>query len=206
MPGKFKGKYRIDSARLRNWDYGWNAPYYVTIKTKNRKCFFGEIKNEEMFHTEIGHIANQYWLEIPKHFPFVELDEFIVMPNHIHGILIINKQDGGGIYDYNHGQIVETQNFVSLQQQFDHDHDHNPTHIVPSKNKFGPQSQNLGSIMRGFKSAVKTYSTTNNIEFKWQSRFHDHIIRNDLEFKRIANYIRNNPANWGKEKPIKKGK
>lgn len=88
---KYAGKYRIESARKSNWDYGSNAPYFVTICTKNREHFFGEIVNNEMNLSEIGIAANNCWLSIPEHFPFVELAEFIVMPNHVHGIIIINK-------------------------------------------------------------------------------------------------------------------
>jgi putative transposase len=89
MPEKFKNKYRIPSARLQNWDYGWNASYFLTICTQNRQCFFGDITNAEMELSEIGEIAHKYWNEIPAHFPFVKLDAFVVMPNHVHGIIII---------------------------------------------------------------------------------------------------------------------
>ena len=68
------------------------------------------------------------------------------------------------------------------------------------KNTFGPQSKNLGAIVRGFKSAVKKYATINNIEFAWQPNYHDHIIRNKEEFYRIRNYIRNNPKNWKEDR------
>ena len=91
MKGKFQNKYRIESTRLQKWDYGWNASYFITICTKKRKHYFGEIQNGEMLLSEIGIIAQKYWYEIPEHFPFVILDEFKVMPNHIHGIITINK-------------------------------------------------------------------------------------------------------------------
>lgn len=104
---KFKGKYRIPSARLQTWDYGRNAFYFITICTKNREHYFGEIANGQMILSEIGLLANKYWNEIPEHFPFVILDAFVVMPNHVHGIIIIDKAD-------NDGRYVETQNFASL--------------------------------------------------------------------------------------------
>ena len=93
MTEKFQNKYRIKTTRLQNWDYGSNAAYFVTICTQNREYYFGEIINGVMQLSEIGLLANKYWLEIPEHFPFVELDEFVVMPNHVHGIIIINKSD-----------------------------------------------------------------------------------------------------------------
>jgi len=165
MSKKFRNKYKIESARLKNWDYGSNAAYFVTICTKNRVCFFGDVVNTEMKLSRIGQMAHQCWLEIPEHFPFVVLDEFVIMPNHVHGIIIIDKPGGG--------------NDQSL-----------------SNNKFGPQSQNLASIIRGFKIGVTKYANEINAVFSWQPRFHDHIIRNDKSFQNIRNYIRNNPKKW----------
>lgn len=91
MLDKFKGKYRIKSTRLQNWDYSWDALYYITICTQRKEFYFGDIAKGEMVLSAIGKIAKRYWYEIPKHYPFVELEEFVVMPNHIHGILIINN-------------------------------------------------------------------------------------------------------------------
>ena len=86
MPDKFQGKYRIASARLQSWDYGANGAYFITICTKNRKYFFGEIENHQMILNDIGKLAEKYWIEIPAHFTFIELGEFVIMPNHTHGI------------------------------------------------------------------------------------------------------------------------
>ena len=116
---------------------------------------------------DIGKIALKYWQQIPKHFPFVLLDEYIIMPNHIHGILVIDKP-------------VETQNFASLR----------------NGNKFGPQSRNLASIIRGSKIGVKKWAITHNFDFFWQPRYYDHIIRNEESLNRIRQYIRQNPLKW----------
>jgi len=128
--------------------------------------------------SEIGDMTNKYCLEIPQHFPFVELDVFAVMPNHVHGIIIINKP--------NNERDVKTQNFASLQSK--------------SGNKFGPQSKNLASIIRGFKIGVTKNARKIYPDFVWQTRFHDHIIRNDESFHRIQQYILSNPQNWTKDK------
>lgn len=104
-----------------------------------------------MVLSAVGHIANSCWYEIPNHFPFVELDGYVIMPNHVHGIVIINKSDDG--------HNVETQDFASL----------------PPKNQFGPQSKNLASIVRGFKIGVTKNARKLDPCFAWQSRFHDHI-------------------------------
>lgn len=90
MSAKFQNKYRIDSTRLQNWDYGSNGKYFITICTCVMKHFFGKIANEKMLRNEIGELADGYCHKIPNHFPYVHLDEFIVMPNHIHGILVID--------------------------------------------------------------------------------------------------------------------
>jgi len=91
MSDKFQNKYLISSARLKNWDYGSNAIYFVTICTQNREHYFGEIANGKMQLSETGKIAQRFWFEIPNHFPFVKLGEFVVMPNHLHGIIIIDR-------------------------------------------------------------------------------------------------------------------
>ena len=204
MPDKYQNKYRIPSARLQGYDYGQNGAYFITICTKNRIHYFGEIissfdserqnvafdseRQNVAFDSEtqnvasdsetqnvasvqatpIGVIANEYWQKISEHFSFVLLDEFVVMPNHVHGILVISK---------------ETHDDASLQG-------------IGYTNKFGPQSGNISSVIRGYKAAVKSFATTNKIEFAWQSRFYDRIIRDEEEMKRIRKYIVENPDNW----------
>jgi putative transposase len=184
---KFKGKYRGGTVRLAKWDYAATAWYFVTICTQNRKHFFGEIivepqsiepqsiepqsiepQNIEpqsiavLQATELGNAALECWNAIPDYFPFVVLDAFIVMPNHVHGLLYFDK----------------------------------PDHEFQAGNKFGPQSQNLASVMRGYKTGVTKVARYNNIEFDWQAGFHEHIVRNQDEFDRIQNYIINNPQKW----------
>ena len=208
MTDRYKEKYRMPSARLQGYDYGQNGACFITICTKNRIHFFGEIISSSGFETQdigsgfetqdigsgfetqdigsgfetqdiaslqptpIGIIANEYWQKIPEHFPFVILDEFVVMPDHVHGILIISK---------------ETHDDASLQG----------TGYV---NTFGPQSGNISSVIRGYKAGVKSFATTNKIEFGWQPRFYDRIIRDADEMKRIRKYIIENPGNWFKDK------
>ncbi len=170
--GKFKNKYRIASARWATWDYSSNAAYFITICVANRAHDFGQIQNGKMKFTSLGKSAQECWHEIPNHFPFVELDEFVVMPNHVHGVVIIDKSIPAA---------VETQNFASLP------------------NRFGPQSQNLASIVRGYKIGVTKFARQNNIPFTWQARYHDRVIRNAAEHERINAYILANPQNWGND-------
>ncbi len=110
---KYNNKYPIPSARLQSWDYGSNGAYFITICTKNRKHFFGEISGGEMHLNELGKLAEKYWIEIPQHFTFIELGEFVVMPNHMHGILIIDKTDDANIDLPN----VETRLIASLREK-----------------------------------------------------------------------------------------
>ena len=106
------------------------------------------------------------------------------MPDHIHGIIIINKTDDA--------RIVDTENFAHLQQPV--------ASGEITNNKFGPQSKNLASIVRGYKIGVIKNGRLINPDLGWQSRYHDHIIRNETEYQRISNYIITNPENWGKNK------
>lgn len=175
---KFKNKYRIESNRLKGWDYGSNALYFITICCKNRDCFFGIVNDGKMKLSAIGHIANSCFYEIPNHFPFVVLHNHVIMPNHIHGIIEIAKSNDVLVDDT---LAVETQNIASLQ---------------PYKNKFGPQSKNLASIIRGYKTGVTTNARKINPDFAWQPNYHDHIIRNEKSYQNISNYIIENPLKW----------
>ena len=91
----YKNKFRIASTRLINWDYKTPWWYFVTINTNNHQEYFGAVKNGKVIINDIGKIVNEYWLEIPKHYTSVELDYFVIMPNHIHGIIIINNVETG---------------------------------------------------------------------------------------------------------------
>ncbi len=189
---KFQNKYRIPSTRAPFWNYGWNASYFVTICTYNPDCYFGDIVEGEIMLSDIGEIAEECWLKIPDHFPFVKLGAFIIMPNHVHGIIIIDKHDDELNGNGNENANVETQNFASLQQQ--------PLFKPSPLNKFGPQSKNLPSIIRGFKIGVTKNARIINNSFRWQTRYHDHIIRDDNSFNNIQEYINSNPHNWHKDK------
>ena len=178
---KYKDKKQY---RYKGYDYSKDGLYFVTICTKDRELYFGDIINEKMRLSRIGRAVERFWLEIPKHFPFVELDEFVIMPNHIHGIIEIARDaEIQNVGTQNVGtQNVGTQNFVFLQEEY--------------QNKLGPQSKNLSSIIRGFKIGVKKFCTNNNVIFAWQSRFYDRIIRNEKELNNIRQYIIDNPLKW----------
>jgi REP element-mobilizing transposase RayT len=170
MDGFYQDKYRIAPARLANWDYGSPGLYFITICTQNRQPYFGHIESRTpeascsatLLATEVGRAAIDYWQEIPAHFPFIELDAFVLMPDHLHGVLLINK----------------------------------PLYTVWKPNTFGPQSQNLASVIRGYKAAVKKYANLNNQDFGWQPRYYDRVVRSENELNQIRLYIAENPDRW----------
>lgn len=206
MTDKFQNKYRIPSARLQNWDYRWAGAYFITICTQNREHYFGEIENGEMQLSPIGVIANVMWHEIKNHSKTIELDAFVVMPNHVHGILILNgnySENGNngnnenGVDGINDVDDVETLHATSLPQS-------TPPTSQPTTNEFmasiSPKSNSVSSIIRSYKSAVAKHAHRLGYEFEWQTRFHDHIIRDDNAFKTIQTYINENPIKWGDDK------
>jgi putative transposase len=184
---KYQNKYRIPSARLQNWDYGWNSHYFVTICTQNRECNFGEIVDGKMQLSVIGEMAQKYWMEIPEHFPFVTFDAFVVMPNHVHGIVVIDKPD-----NY---RSVETLHATSLPP--------NPTTPSPKNEKMAsisPKPGSLSTIIRSYKSVVTKNARHIHADFAWQPRFHDHIIRTNESYQNIKTYINENPVKWDEDK------
>ncbi|MDI9320647.1 MAG: hypothetical protein QM530_09265 [Phycisphaerales bacterium] len=193
MAQLFNNKYRIPSARLQNWNYANEAMYFVTICTQNRGNYFGKIVDTILQPTEIGKIAYSEWYNSIKMRPDMnlELGEFVVMPNHIHGIIIIGANEYNSTLDTQRSDRKDAMHCVSTNAN---------ANDTEYKNQFAPQSKNLSSIIRGYKSAVTTYARKNGIEFDWQSRFHDHIIRSMDDYHRISNYIINNPTKWQEDK------
>lgn len=176
---KFQNKYRISSARLPQWDYGWSGAYFVTVCTLNREHYFGEITNDIMNLSPIGVIADILWHEITNHNDNVELGAFVVMPNHIHGILVL----GGKNVPVMDNVTVETRHALSLQS--------------PAQKRFRNQGKNtVSSIVGGYKSAVTKHARRLGYRFAWQSRFHDHVIRDEQSYQRINDYIITNPQKW----------
>jgi len=228
MEDTYQNKYRISSARLPGWNYGWNASYFVTICTKDRENFFGKIVDDEMILSESGVIADVMWYEIKNHAKNVELGDFIVMPNHVHGIIILNEQnpeqktvtqimDGPPVEtrhalspDKTNDPSIETRHALSLQaKQSPQQTDGNDAKEIRQNKTFGQQrfqnqgKNTLSSIVGGYKASVTKHSNRLKFDFAWQPRFHDHIIRDEESFQMISNYIVNNPKNWPKDKFFK---
>ncbi len=169
----FDQKYRIDSVRLAGWNY-LNGLYFITICTKNRECNFGEVRGKRMILSAIGAIAEKCWREIPEHFQHARLDALVIMPNHMHGIIGIANP------------TMETRHVASLQKR---------------ERTFGGLSAgSLPKIMQAYKAAVTRWCRLNgHAEFGWQSRYYEHIIRNEESLNRIRDYIISNPATWDED-------
>ncbi len=184
---KFRNKYRIESARLRGWDYGSNAAYFVTICAGNQSHYFGKTRDGIMHLSEIGLIANSEWFKSPQIRPDMnlKLGAFVVMPNHIHGVIIIGKNS----YNQNYGNDGrDAMHCVSTTPI--------GSSLLPPKNRFGPQSKNLAAIIRGYKSAVTKRAHQISPNFIWQTRYHDHIIRNPESDYNIEKHIQSNVKSW----------
>jgi len=203
---KFKWKYNPNSIRLENWNYGWNGYYYVTICTKNRENYFWKILENKVLLNDIWKIVKKFWLEIPNHFDNVKLDEFIIMPNHIHWIIIIDNslKNRKNIVDENN--IVDN-NIVETRQCLVSTGNTENTKYTESQKRFQNQwKKTLSSIIGSFKSVcTKTINKKQNkIFFAWQPRFYEHIIRNEKSLNKIREYIINNPLNWENDDNFKK--
>ena len=201
---KFKNKYRIASHRKPDWDYSANALYFLTLVTQNRECNLAEIVNYgDHVHSKLssfGEIVEQEWFKSFDIRKELIPHEFIIMPNHLHGIVEISR---------------DTRPCVSIANQInDNVGDTRPcVSTLPIKrNPAIRLPKSISSFIAGFKSAVNTkindfidqqklsISKYNRNNHFFQPNYHDHIIRNQLEYQNITNYIRNNPAKWIEDK------
>ena len=178
-PYKFDPKkHHRKSIRLQGYDYSQGGAYFVTIITYQRDCLFGEIVNEEMILNDFGKIADEYWSAIPQHFPFVELGAYVIMPNHVHGIIVINDAHKNNLLP----SIVGARHASPLQKQ------------LPPR---GATPRSLGAIMGSFKSAVtKWVGRELNATGIWQRNYYEHIIRNEKDMQNKTDYIDANPMLW----------
>lgn len=186
---KFRNKYRIASNRMPGWDYSGNGIYFITIVTQHRECNLGKIENKKMIFSDFGKIVNNQWYKSFKIRDELFLDEFIIMPNHLHALIKL------------HGFHVETHGRASQQSN-----DQSPKPVFQRKPK------SISSFIAGFKSAVTTeidnFIDAHHLDIQkydrnnkfWQPNYNDHIVRDENEYLQIKNYIRNNPAKWKNDK------
>lgn len=164
------------SIRLKGYDYSQAGLYFITICCQNRAFLFGEIENANMILNDAGEIANQFWSDIPNHFPNAVLHEFIVMPNHVHGIIELTDETND----------VKAENFLPQQQH------HEFQKMIP---------RSIAAIIKGYKIGVtKWFRQKTAVHDVWQRNYYEHIIRNEKSYQNISNYIINNPAKWAEDK------
>jgi putative transposase len=205
MTDKFQNKYRIQSNRMPQWDYSGNGIYFITIVTQNRDCNLGNIVVDThgrayLQYSDFGKIVNDEWLKSFEMRNELFLDEYIIMPNHLHAILVLDKNHYKQLYVTNgtNDTNVETHGRASLQT----------TEQTIEQTNFIRKPRSISSFVAGFKSAINSkiddfidvhhldipkYNRNNHF---FQPNYHDHIIRNDSEYQRIKEYIINNPTKW----------
>jgi putative transposase len=164
-------------ARMKGFDYHSSHAYFVTICTGQRACVFGEVVKDEVRLSRCGIIASECWLAIPEHHPHVELDAFVVMPNHVHGLLLFA------------GDVCEATATSEL-----------PVAATPaSPRAHGPSAGSLSAVIGSFKSAVSRQINRmrpGSAKDLWQTNFYEHVVRNDRAHDRIRDYIFSNPQRW----------
>jgi REP element-mobilizing transposase RayT len=188
---KYQNKYRIESARA-TWDDYSGGVYFITVCTKERKHFFGEISHIETRHatslqmTEIGQCLYNNLQNVTGHYPYAEIPLFVVMPNHWHAIVFLDGERTPYI----------RRNIMQEQCSRDGARPVSTTTINEQMQQIDSLKGWLSVVIGGIKSAVTKFAHENEIDFAWQTRFHDHIIHNRDELNEIADYIGNNPATW----------
>jgi len=178
MASRFRHKYRIETTRLDGFDYSKPGNYFITICTKDRKPLFGEISDENIKLSETGRIVSECWSDLPNHYQNIILDEFIVMPNHIHGIIIIRN---GLDYNSKHG----LSEFIRAFKSFSSRRINKLQKLIIVYTDFGVET--------GLRPVSTSTPDTNTPSCIWQPRFYDRVIRSDNELNRIRLYIKNNP-------------
>jgi len=190
------------SIRLKGYDYSQAGLYFITICCQDRVCRFGCIENGKMMLNDAGKIAETCWFEIPQHFPNAILHEYVVMPNHIHGIVELKSDNVAGVENVG-AENVGAENFLPLRNNTDITVGvENFQPLQPKKNAFQKMiPRSIGSIVKGFKIGVtKWFRQNTDIETIWQRNYHEHIIRNEQSYQTISQYILNNPATWKDDK------
>jgi len=209
-------KHHRKSTRLQGWDYSHPGAYFVTVCVQHRLCLFGKVRDGEMIVNEAGNMVNRIWKEIPLHYEGIDIDEYIVMPNHVHGIIIIeNDHVGASPCGRPMGDVDEEKSDFSHERSvmappcgrpLEGMRDVNPNTETGQAQGPAPTGHRLtlGDIVGRFGTLtmtryIKGVKTKQWRPFPgklWQRNFHDRIIRNEKELNAIREYIINNPLKW----------
>ncbi len=178
-------KHHRQSIRLKGHDYAQPGAYFVTICTRDRQCLFGHVVNGEMRLNEAGQIAQRCWEDIPHHFPHAVLDAVTIMPNHVHGIIVITESG--------RGEASVPGNSLGTRT--------GRTDASPLREgrPNGTQPRSLSAIMQNFKSICTRKTNTARgapATPVWQRGFYEHVIRTEAELMTIREYVLGNPSCW----------
>ena len=182
------------SIRLQGYDYTRAGAYFITICTHDRACLFGDVTDEQMQWNECGRLAHAAWEEIPLHFPQVDLDEWVVMPNHVHGIIVLASDPGKTV-----GTTRAPPGVAAVPRPTDARSTAAWATRASPRRPLGPQCGSIGAVVGSYKSAVSRrineLCRTPGAPV-WQRDYYDHIVRSEDELNRIREYIADNPARW----------
>ena len=187
-------KHHRRSIRLKEYDYSQAGAYFVTIVTHGRECLFGEIVNGEMYFNEYGEVVRKWWKEIPNHFPNVELGAFVIMPNHLHGIIFITTERMG-----------EAAISVSPRNDPNNNIQNVSDDVIDNLGGETPpvRKPTLGQIIAYFKylstKEMNRIETKNAITKFWQRNYYEHIIRDEKDLRNKTDYIEANPSRWNED-------
>jgi REP element-mobilizing transposase RayT len=175
-------KHHRRSIRLQGYDYSQPGAFYVTIVTWQRECLFGEVVNREMVLNKFGLVVKQEWERLTKRFPNIELGSFIIMPNHMHGIIVVISGRGTANRD---------------------DLDGGSSRRAPTREGFQkPVKGSIPTMIRSYKSAVayrvNLMRRTSGVPV-WQRNYYEHIIRDQRDLQNKTDYIEANPILWDQD-------
>ena len=184
------------------WHHYDGAEYFVTICTCNRVHYFGEVQDGQILLTAIGECLKDQIESVQKYYSYAEIPLYVIMPNHVHMVVIVDYRFVGTQFIASANDVYNSENVVNVGTQFiaSANDISDAMNRVPTGGVTGGKNplinQSLGTVVRGLKARVTHFAHKNNISFAWQSRYHDHIVRNRNEMNRIAEYIEQNPLIW----------
>ncbi len=182
------------SIRLKDYDYAQAGSYFITICTRHRQHFFGEISENEMIYNDAGNMINEWWEKIPGKFPDIQLGPYITMPNHFHAVVINTGSVRADPRVCPNTPAYKTKSGEQTDRMGEGEGEHvgSPLHAVVQWFK----TMTTNAYIRG----VKSYNWQQFDGKLWHRNYYEHIVRNEAAYQRIANYIIYNPANWQQDK------
>ena len=192
------------SIRLKNYDYSQTGLYFITICIQNKKHLLGTITNNQMILNDAGKMVSIQWFDLLQRFKYIQLHEYVVMPNHFHGIIYIDKCRGESCirpHDKNFNNIMHT---MDSSEHNSGEHNSGEHKVRP----YGTLDDTVGRIVQAFKS-ITTHEYIHGVKQNhwqpfnkklWQRNYWEHIIRNKNEYYRISEYIKSNPLKWNDDK------